>query len=145
MDSVLTWLNDNVLRTNIFFTVGDLVYLKRGGRVSATTAIVGGMLNIKPILKMTSDGAIVNSDKVRGRANSIRYLADTVINRAEDPEKNTCFILHGDCEADALELKSLIEKQARFKDFAVQIIGPVIGTHAGPDTLAVCFAGKARD
>ena len=144
MGDVLAWLETNALRANHIFTVGDLVYLKRGGRISASAAMVGTMLNIKPILTLTAEGTIVSRDKVKGRRKSIRTLADTVIQRAEDPAGNACVIIHGDCEADALSLRELIEEEVHFGEVFLQFIGPVIGTHAGPDTLGVCFMGRAR-
>jgi len=144
MDEVMAWLSANTQRANHYFTVGDLVYLKRGGRITASAAFMGTMLNIKPILILTPEGTIVSKEKVKGRKKSIQTLADAVTERAEDPAGNACIILHGDCEVDALQLRSLIEQKIRFGEVFLQYIGPVIGTHAGPDTLGVCFLGKER-
>lgn len=144
LDSVLAWLRENAQRSNTYFTVGDLVYLKRGGRISASAAALGTMLNVKPILMLSREGTIVSHDKVKGRKKSIRTLADYVISRAEEAEKNACIIVHGDCEEDALRLRALIEEQVRFGEVFVQYMGPVIGTHAGPDTLGVAFLGRER-
>ena len=145
MDEVLSWLEENAPRANHYFTVGDLVYLKRGGRVSSSAALMGTMLSIKPILILTAEGTIISSAKAKGRRNSIRALAQSVIERAEDPEENACVIIHADCESDALALRAMIEEKVRFKEIFVQFIGPVIGAHAGPDTLGVCFMGRERE
>ncbi|HOV69641.1 MAG TPA: DegV family protein [Clostridia bacterium] len=144
IDEVKKWVEDNIQRANEYFSVSDLIYLKRGGRISASVAAVGTMLNVKPILILSSHGTIVSIEKAKGRKKSIKALAEYAIQRAEDPGKNPCIIMHGDCEEDALWLKSLIEEQIHFNEYFIQQLGPVIGTHAGPDTLGVCFFGKVR-
>lgn len=127
-----------------WFTVDDLVYLKRGGRVGAAAAFFGGVLNIKPVLHVDDDGHLIPVKKVRGRHNSIKAIAQKYAETALDPEHGVYFISHGDCREDAEKLQSMI--QAEFGNRAMYItdIGPVIGAHSGPGTLALFFLGKQR-
>lgn len=125
-----------------WFTVDDLVYLKRGGRVSATTAFVGNMLGIKPVLHMDDAGHLINMSKVRGRRASIAALADKYGTLCKD-KSAPVFISHGDCFGDAELLKSMIEERGG-KVEMIDFVGPVIGAHAGPGVLALFFIGKER-
>jgi DegV family protein with EDD domain len=145
LDTVATWVCDNIQRANHVFTVGNLKYLFRGGRVSATAAVAGTIMSIKPILRVNPEGALVPDEKVKGRKKSLRRLAQLTIDRAQDPENNAIVLVHGDCEEDALFVKELVEKEIHFKEWFVQYLGPVIGSHAGPDTISICFLGKERD
>lgn len=146
MDEVIGWMRENILRANSYFTVDDLNHLKRGGRVSATAAVVGTMLSVKPVLTINREGKLVPVDKVMGRKKAIRYLAEMAVERVENPEQNTCILLHADCEDDAMALKAMVERSGvHFGEWIVQMIGPVIGAHAGPDTLGLCFFGRERD
>ena len=144
LDDVSAWLQANIPYANHWFTVNDLNHLRRGGRLSATTAIVGSVLNIKPILTLNKHGKIVPADKVMGRRKAINYLADKARELAVDPEHNAYIILHGDCLEEAQELKAMIEASVPFKECFLQFVGPVIGTHAGPDVMGLCFMGKER-
>ena len=144
LDDVADWVRNNALRAHHWFTVNDLNHLRRGGRLSAATAIVGSVLNIKPILVVNLEGKVVAHDKVTGRRKAIRYLAERAGELAEDPQNNACIIMHADSLADAEELKAQVLAAAPFAECFVQFVGPVIGTHAGPDVLAVCFLGKER-
>ncbi len=127
-----------------YFTVEDLYHLKRGGRVSATTAFVGTMLKIKPVLHVDDAGHLIPVGKEMGRRKSISALVEKMkelsVMRAEDP----IFISHGDCEEDVEFLVSLLEKQFGGHRRFVAPIGPVIGTHSGAGTLAVFFLGSHR-
>ena len=127
-----------------WFTVDDLVYLKRGGRIDPAAAFVGNILNIKPVLHVDDEGHLINMSKVRGRKNAIRALADKYAELASDPEKGMYFISNADCLKDAQALDAMIFE--KFGNHAEMItdIGPVIGAHAGPGTLALFFVGKAR-
>lgn len=144
MDECISWLDENIPKTNQWFTVDDLNHLKRGGRLPAATAVVGTMLKIKPIININDEGSIVPCEKVTGRKKSIKRLARLTIEKAVDPENSSCVILHADCIEEANTMKELIEKEINFKQIYVQYIGPVIGTHAGPNTLGVCFLGNNR-
>ncbi|MBP3308028.1 MAG: DegV family protein [Clostridia bacterium] len=125
-----------------WFTVEDLVYLKRGGRISAVTQIVGNMLGIKPVLHMDDLGHLVSVSKARGRRGSIAALCDRYKALVRDTDAPV-FISHGDCEADAFVLRDMIEK-AGGRVTLIQNVGPVIGAHAGPGVLALFFVGKER-
>lgn len=127
-----------------WFTVDDLVYLKRGGRVSPTVAFVGNMLGIKPILHVDNDGHLVNVTKTRGRRASIAVLADKFGETAISPEASKVYISHGDCLADAEVLANMIEAKYGSKCELITNVGPVIGAHSGPGTLALFFVGKER-
>ena len=125
-----------------WFTVDDLVYLKRGGRVSAATAFFGNALGIKPVLHMDDDGHLINMSKVRGRRASIAALADKYSALCCD-KTAPVFISHGDCLEDAKLLETMIEERGG-KVEMIDFVGPVIGAHAGPGVLALFFIGTER-
>lgn len=127
-----------------WFTVNDLVYLKRGGRVSAAAAFAATVLDIKPVLHVDDDGHLINMSKVRGRKLSIKALADKYFELAKDPDSQPYFISHGDCLEDAEAVESLIAAKNGVKATSISSIGPVIGSHAGPGTIALFFLGKKR-
>ena len=131
-------------RLCIWFTVDDLEYLKRGGRVSPTVAFVGGLLGIKPILFMDNEGHLISRSKVRGRKAAIQALADKYTELATDHKNGTVFISHGDCEEDAKELANLMKKAHGVDTKIITYVGPVIGSHSGPGTLALFFVGEER-
>lgn len=127
-----------------WFTVEDLHHLKRGGRVSAATAVVGTLLSIKPVMHVDDAGKLINMEKARGRNASLSRLVQIVAERADPPlSEQTVFISHGDCEAEAEKVAAML-KQKGAKDVIVSVIGPVIGTHSGPGTMALFFLGKER-
>ncbi len=126
-----------------WFTVDDLVYLKRGGRFGSTAAFVGNVLGIKPILHMDGEGHLVKMFKVRGRKHAIAALADKLSEMALDKE-GTVYISHSDCMADAMLLKEMLKEKYGIEVTLVADISPVIGAHCGPGTLAVFFIGKER-
>ena len=127
-----------------WFTVDDLVYLKRGGRVSAAAALVGGMLGIKPVLHVDNEGHLINTAKVRGRKASIKALFDKYKDLAIDPTKGPIFICQGDCKEDAAMLSDMIKEEFGPETDMTVFTGPVIGAHSGPGTLALFFLGKER-
>jgi len=127
-----------------WFTVDDLVYLKRGGRISPTVAFLGGMLGIKPVLHMDDPGHLINMFKVRGRKASITALADKYGELALDKEHGTVFISHGDCLEDAELLASILKERHGVEVQLITYVGPVIGAHSGPGTLALFFVGSER-
>lgn len=129
------------LRKHIYcvFTVGDLVYLKRGGRLSNTKALLGTLLNIKPLIRMGADGTLVNFDKAKGRQRSLKALAGFIDQMGID-RSYPVGILNADCPDDAARLESLIKEQhGDDLTFWQQPVGPVIGTHCGPDTIGLVF------
>ena len=125
-----------------WFTVNDLVYLKRGGRISP--AVAGNMLGIKPVLHVDNDGHLVNVSKVRGRRSAIKALADKYTELAKDLNGGYVYISHAFCENDAIELAKIIEEKHGAKTHLITDVGPVIGAHSGPGTLALFFVGKER-
>ena len=127
-----------------WFTVDDLVYLKRGGRVSAATALAGTVLGIKPVLHVDDEGHLINVSKARGRKKSIQAVVDQYTETAIDPAGGVYFISHGDCLEDAKYLESLILERHGNACTLFEDIGPVIGAHSGPGTLAVFFLGRQR-
>lgn len=137
-------VENNILKLAHWFTVDDLVYLKRGGRVSAVSAFVGGMLGIKPVLHVDNEGHLIPVLKVRGRKTSLRTMADKYTETAEDPKSGIVFISHGDCIDDAQALAKMIEDEHGVKTEIITYVGPVIGAHSGPGTLALFFIAKER-
>ena len=129
---------------SIWFTVDDLVYLKRGGRVSATAAFFGNMLGIKPVMHMDNAGHLVPVTKVRGRKTAIEALAAKFGELGSHVKDNTVFISHADCEQDARRLEAILLEKYGAKVEIITNVGPVIGAHAGPGTLALFFVGKER-
>lgn len=138
------YIRDILINMAHWFTVEDLVYLKRGGRVSAAAALAGGVLGIKPVMHVNDGGALINVSKVRGRAASIKMLAKKYSETALDPENGVYFISHGDCMDDAKMLEDLIFNAHKNKCTLITDVGPVIGSHSGPGTLALFFLGKER-
>lgn len=127
-----------------WFTVDDLHFLKRGGRVSAATAILGTALGIKPLLHTDDAGHLVSVDKARGRKRVISAMVDRMEKTAIRPQEQTVFISHGDCEEDAQFLAKLVQERLHPKQIVTQVIGPVIGAHSGPGTLALFFLATER-
>ncbi|MBU5454314.1 DegV family protein [Caproiciproducens sp. MSJ-32] len=143
-DEIVSWVEDNKLKLNHWFTVDDLNHLKRGGRVSGTVAAVGTLLGIKPVLHVDNEGRLVPVSKVKGRKKSIKVLQDTIKERIVNPEEQVIFISHGDCLEEAEYLKKLILDDVKVKDIIINNVGPTIGTHSGPGTIALFFIGKER-
>lgn len=138
------FVRDLIGRMGIWFTVDDLVYLKRGGRVSPTAAFVGNLLGIKPVLYMDNEGHLIPVSKVRGRRTSIVAMADKYTEKAVDKENGTVFISHGDCLADAQLLADMLKERHGVKVKIIADVGPVIGAHSGPGTIALFFVADAR-
>ena len=127
-----------------WFTVDDLNHLKRGGRISAATALFGTMLSIKPVMHVDDGGHLVPVSKARGRKSSLLALVDQMEATAIDPASQTVFISHGDCEGDALFVAGEITRRFGTRDIRLNYVGPVIGNHSGPGTLALFFLGTKR-
>jgi len=127
-----------------WFTVEDLHFLKRGGRISGATAVVGSLLQIKPVLHMDDEGHLISVSKARGRKAAIRALANKVAEDAIEPEKQTMFISHGDCVEDAEYLASILKEELHVPEIHINHVGPVIGSHSGPGTLAMFYVGTHR-
>lgn len=145
MEEVAAWVEANKMRSQAWITVEDLKYLKRGGRISGTAAVMGTMLDLKPIVVMGKNGKIVPAEKVQGRKKAMRVLAERTAENIENPESQTMIIMHADCLEDAQRLEELIrQKVPAIKAIRTIMVGPVIGAHCGPGTLASCFLGKER-
>ncbi len=144
IDEAAAFIKDLIPRMGIWFTVDDLVYLKRGGRVSPTAAFVGNLLGIKPVLYMDNEGHLIPRSKVRGRRNAIAALADQYTAKAVDKENGTVFISHGACLADAEILASMLKERHGVTVHTIVNVGTVIGAHSGPGTLALFFVADAR-
>ena len=138
------WVEDNKLHVCHWFTVDDLNHLKRGGRVSAAAALFGTMLSIKPVLHVDDTGHLVPVSKTRGRKASLLALVDRMAESAVDPAGQTIFISHGDCEADAEFVADEVRRRFGVQDIYINYVGPVIGNHSGPGTLALFFLGSRR-
>lgn len=132
-------------RINHYFTVEDLVYLYRGGRVSRAAKTVGTLLDIKPVLHVDDEGKLIPLSKVKGRKKAIKTLFTHMEERIEDFEDNTIAISHGDCIEDVNYLISLIREKFVTNKIIVNNVGPVIGSHSGPGTLALFFVSKGRN
>ncbi len=145
IDAVCTWVEENKMSMAHWFTVDDLHHLKRGGRVSAATAVVGTMLSIKPVLHVDDEGHLINVSKARGRKPSIQALCNKLTESASwSAADQTVFISHGDCEEEANYLADMIREKFSPREIVVDYIGPVIGAHSGPGTIALFFMANER-
>lgn len=144
IEETAAWLEENKLHLCHWFTVDDLMYLKRGGRVSATTALVGTMLQIKPVMHVDDEGHLINVTKARGRRASIDALAKKTAELGAGYDNSTMFIVHGDCIEDAKYLESILKEKYGVKEVLISYVGAVIGAHSGPGTLALFFLGEHR-
>ncbi len=144
LEEAAAYAEELKLKVCHWFTVDDLFFLKRGGRVSATTALLGSALGIKPVLHVDNEGHLINVAKVRGRKNSLQHIADRMAATAVDPACQTIFLSHGDCLEDAEYLAQLLRQGCGFKDIVINYVGPVIGAHSGPGTIALFFLGTER-
>ena len=139
------WLEQHKLNLCHWFTVDDLMHLHRGGRVSKTSAILGSVIGIKPILHVDDEGHLILVGKTRGRQSSLAALVKKMKETALDNVKDqTIFISHGDCLADAERLQSMVENELGCRTFLINYVGTVIGSHSGPGTLALFFMGDHR-
>lgn len=142
LEELHRWVEDHKLNICHWVTVDDLSHLKRGGRISAATAMVGTMLNIKPIIYVDNDGHLINTAKVRGRKAAMELLASKLEQSGTDFD--TVFIAHGDCPEDAAALEALVREKCGVKTVVTGYVGPVIGAHTGPGVLVVFFMGTNR-
>lgn len=141
IDKVYDFLTSNRLRIAHQFTVDDLMFLKRGGRVSSATAIAGSMLNIKPLLHVDDEGRLINIGKCHGRLASVKWLCNRMEESSVGADQKV-FIGHGDCLDDALMLSDMIKERMGVSDVEIFYIGPTIGAHSGPGTLALFYMTK---
>ena len=142
LDAVTAWVEENKLKVRHEVTVDDLNHLKRGGRVSATTAFVGGMLNIKPIIRVDDNGKLETVGKVRGRKTAMETLLKKFDENATD--RDVVFIVHGDAPEDAATLEKNLREKYGVKEVRTNYLGGVIGSHTGPGVLAIFFMAEHR-
>ena len=144
IEEAAEWAENNKLSIAHIFTIDDLFFLKRGGRLSGTSAVVGSLLGIKPLLHMADDGKLYVTGKVRGRKATLEHLANSLAEKGINVEEQEIFIVHGDCLEDAKTLGKMILDRYNVKGITYNILDPVIAAHAGPGTLAVFFIGIER-
>jgi len=144
IEEVYDWAMENRLHQCHWFTVNDLHHLKRGGRVSAATALVGSMLQIKPVLHVDDEGHLINVSKAKGRKASLRAMVDEMGKAVINPQEQTIFISHGDCLEDAQYVGDLARERFGVKDVIINPVGPVIGAHTGAGVVALFYFGTNR-
>lgn len=144
IEDTAKWIEDNKLNLVHLFTVDDLFFLKRGGRLSGATAIAGSLLNIKPLLHMDNEGKLVMTGKVRGRRASLDAMIQRMGEVGTDLESQEIFIGHGDCIEDAQYVEKQVKKLYKVKGVTINYIDSVIAAHSGPGTLAIFFMGTER-
>lgn len=144
IDETVQFVEENRLSICHWFTVDDLQFLHRGGRVGAVAAFVGTAIGIKPVLHVDNNGKLINMFNVRGRKKAIKALVDKMEELAVDPSAAPVYISHGDCIADAESLAQQIKERFGVEVEIITPVGPVIGSHSGPGTLALFFIGKER-
>ncbi|MDE6897822.1 MAG: DegV family protein [Lawsonibacter sp.] len=144
IEEVRDWVEDRKLNLCHQFTVDDLHFLKRGGRISAATALVGSVLQVKPVLHVDNEGHLVNIGKVRGRQAALKALVDRMEATAIDSGSLTVFISHGDCLEDAQTVAGMVKKRFGVQNICINYVGPVIGAHSGPGTVALFYIGTNR-
>ena len=144
LDDLVEWLEQNKKKVCHWIVVEDLFHLKRGGRLSSVSALVGTMLGVKPVLRVDDNGKLVPADKVRGRQAALASLVERMKQTATVTPDDVVFIAHADAIDDANFVKELILKEFNVKEVKVNYIGTVVGSHAGPGTIALFFMGKER-
>ena len=144
LEEVANWLESNKLKLNHWFTVDDLFFLQRGGRVSAGAAWFGSVLNVKPVMNMDDLGRLIPREKILGRNKAIKRLFEKMRDTAIDPANQRVFISHGDCIDEVEKLMDMIEQNLKTKEFVVNYVGPVIGSHTGPGVIALYFMADHR-
>lgn len=145
IEKVRDWVEEHKLHLAHWFTVDDLMFLFRGGRVSRTSAWAGTLLNIKPVMHVDDEGHLIPLEKVRGRKKSLKALVDHMEQTAMSPVADqTVFITHGDCREDAEYVADLVRERFGVTDIVINYVDPVIGAHSGPGTMALFFLADHR-
>ncbi len=144
LDELAQWIEDNKLHFAHWFTVDDLKFIKRGGRVSATAALVGTVLSVKPIMHVDNEGKLIPVDKVRGRRKSLEELVAHMEKSAIRPADQTVFISHGDTPEDAASIDKLVRERLGVKNAFIGPVGPVVGSHGGPGIICLFFLAEER-
>lgn len=144
LEEVRAFAEETKLHICHWFTVDDLFFLKRGGRVSSATAVMGTMLSIKPVMHVDNKGKLINVAKARGRKAALDTLIEKMKASVISPETQTCFICHGDCLEEAEYVAERMKKDLGVPEVIIEYTGPVIGAHSGPGTLAIFYVGTER-
>ena len=144
LEELAQWLEENKLHICHNVTVDDLNHLYRGGRISKTTAVLGTLVQIKPIIHMNDEGKLIVIGKERGRKKALNTIVDMMGKQMEGYENDLVMVTHGDCLEDAEYVKSQIQKKYGIQDVVINGIGTVIGTHTGPGVVAVFCMGEKR-
>ena len=144
LEDLTAWCEETKGKLCHWFTVNDLMYLKRGGRVSAATALVGTMLQIKPVMHVDDEGHLIKVFTTRGRKASLDALAKKLGETGLSGQNDTVFISHGDCKEDAFYLAEKLKAEYGVKEVVLHYVGAVIGSHSGPGTVALFFLGEHR-
>ena len=144
--SLRDWVEQHRLNLAHWFTVDDLMFLWRGGRVSKTSAWAGTLLNIKPVLHVDDEGHLIPMEKVRGRKKSLNALVDHMEKSAIPPVADQMvFITHGDCLEDAEYVADKVRERFGVRDVVINYVDPVIGAHSGPGTMALFYMAESRN
>lgn len=144
MEEIAEWVEANKQRACALFTVDNLEYLRRGGRLSGTAAFFGNVLELKPVLHVSSEGKLVPFEKIKGRKKALRFLAEQCAKTIENPSEQVIEIRHADCLDEAKQLEVILRELVNPKDVFLHLVGPVLGSHCGPGTIALCYYGKDR-
>lgn len=144
MEEVAEWVENNKLKLCHVFTLDDLFFLKRGGRLSGTSAVVGSLMGIKPLMHVANDGKLYVTGKARGRKAAMKHLIDSVGEKGVGIKNQDIYIVHGDCEDEAKIIGEEVKKRYGVKNIVYNCLDPVIVSHSGPGTLAIFFLGTER-
>lgn len=144
LDEIVSWINENRNHICHQFTVDDLFHLQRGGRVSKTAAVIGTIINVKPVLHVDNEGRLIPLTKVRGRKKALTTLVDNMESKIKGYQNDIVFISHGDCLEDAEFVADLIKERFGITNFLIDYVSPTIGAHSGPGTVALFFMGSEK-
>ncbi|MBR0025847.1 MAG: DegV family protein [Clostridia bacterium] len=145
MEEIAEWVEANKQRSCALFTVDKLEYLRRGGRVSGAAAFFGSMLEIKPVLYISPDGKLIPLEKVKGRKKALKYLVEKCAATIENASEQVITICEADCMEEARQLEEMVREKIAPKDIMINPVGPVIGSHCGPGTLALVYFARSRE
>lgn len=144
LDEIVEWIHANRNHICHQFTVDDLFHLQRGGRVSKTAAVIGTIINVKPVLHVDNEGRLIPLTKVRGRKKALTTLVDNMAEKIKGYQNDTVFISHGDCLEDAEFVAELIKERFGITNHLINFVSPTIGAHSGPGTVALFFMGSEK-
>ncbi|WP_338433370.1 DegV family protein [Clostridium tyrobutyricum] len=144
-DDIVEWVEQNKNKMNYWFVVDDLKHLQRGGRISSSKAVIGRILDVKPIIVIHKDGALKNVANIRGKKKAFKYLIQRFKEAGIHTQDQLIGISHGDCMGDAMILKNMLEKELPNNKFIIAPLGLGIASHCGSGMVSLCFLGKTRD